>query len=52
MGSAAVGFLNLLTSTDSAAFSASQLGKLLAVMLTLIMVYLAQLSVCVPLPFC
>lgn len=49
MGSVAVGFLHLLTSEASAAFSASGIWKLLAVMLTLVIVYLAQLSICVPL---
>ena len=49
MGSVAVGFLNLLTSEAGTAFSASQVLKLLAVMLTLIIVYVAQLSVCIPL---
>ncbi|NLH45608.1 MAG: ABC transporter permease [Acholeplasmataceae bacterium] len=49
MGSAAVGLLHLLTSESGKAFSASEIWKLLTVMLTLIIVYMAQLSVCVPL---
>lgn len=49
MGSIAIGFLNILTSEAGRVFSASDIWKLLAVMLTLIIVYVAQLSVCVPL---
>ncbi|MGM1045697.1 MAG: ABC transporter permease [Bacillota bacterium] len=51
MGSVAIGFLNLLTSEGGTAFSASEVWKMLAVMLTLIIVYVAQLSICVPLAF-
>ena len=49
MGSVAVGFLHLLTLESGKAFSASEIWKLLAVMLTLVIVYTAQLSICVPL---
>lgn len=49
MGSMAVGLLNVLTSEAGTAFSAAQVWKLLAVMLTLMIVYAAQLSICVPL---
>lgn len=49
MGSMAVGFLHLLTSKVSTAFSAAVIGKLLVVMLTLLIVFVAQLSLCVPL---
>ncbi|MNO37103.1 ABC-2 family transporter protein [compost metagenome] len=51
MGSVAVGFLHLLTSEAGSGFSAAEIWKLLAVMLTLIIVYAAQLSICVPLAF-
>jgi ABC-2 type transport system permease protein len=51
MGSASVGFLHILTSEAGTAFSASEIWKLLAVMFTLMIVYAAQLSVCVPLAF-
>ncbi|MDF2626922.1 MAG: hypothetical protein K0R39_753 [Symbiobacteriaceae bacterium] len=49
MGAVSLGFLHLLTSKAGAAMSAPEVWKLLAVMLTLIMVYVAQLSLCVPL---
>ncbi|MNW39242.1 ABC-2 family transporter protein [compost metagenome] len=51
MGSVAVGFLHLLTSEAGTVFSASEIWKLLAIMMTLIIVYVAQLSICVPLAF-
>lgn len=51
MGSTAVGFLHLLTTEAGTAFSVSEIWKLLVVMLTLVMVYVAQLSICVPLAF-
>ncbi len=51
MGSVAVGFLRILTSENTTAFSASDICKLLAVMLTLMIVYVAQLSICIPLAF-
>ena len=49
MGSVAVGFLNIITQNSSIAFQASEFFKLLMVMLTLMIVYAAQLSICVPL---
>lgn len=49
MGSVAVGFLNIITSKASTAFSTTEIWKLLAVMFTLMIVYMAQLSVCLPL---
>lgn len=51
MGPVALGFLNLLTSEAGKAFSASEILKLLVVMLTLMIVYMAQLCICVPLAF-
>lgn len=51
MGSVAVGFLHLLTSEGITIFSAAKVLKMLAVILTLIIVYVAQLSICVPLAF-
>lgn len=49
MGSISVGFLNLITAEAGKAFSASQILKLIIIMLALIIVYLAQISICVPL---
>lgn len=49
MGSIAVGFLNILTSEAGTVFSASEILKLFAVMLTLMIIYWSQLSVCIPL---
>lgn len=49
MGSIAVGFLNLLTTGAGTTISAAVLGRSLVIMLTLIIVYVAQLTVCVPL---
>jgi len=49
MGSVAVGFLNMLTKESGIVFSASVLLKMIAVALTLMLVYMAQLSICVPL---
>ena len=51
MGSAAMGFLHLLTSEGGTTFSALEVCKMLAAMLTLMIVYVAQLSICVPLAF-
>jgi ABC-2 type transport system permease protein len=51
MGSAAVGFLHLLTSESATAISVSEVWKMFAVMFTLVIVYIAQLSICVPLAF-
>ncbi|WBW96293.1 ABC transporter permease [Oceanirhabdus sp. W0125-5] len=51
MGNSALGFLNLLTTNAGTVLSASEIGKLLAVIFTLIIVYMAQLSICVPLAF-
>lgn len=48
IGNAALGFLNVLTSGSGQSFSAATIGKLLIVILALIIVYLAQLSICVP----
>jgi ABC-2 type transport system permease protein len=49
MGSVAVGFLNLLTQNSGIVLQASELLKLLIIMLSLMIVYAAQLSICVPL---
>lgn len=49
MGSVAMGFLHLLTIEAGRAFSATDIWKLVAVMLTLMIVYVAQLSICIPL---
>lgn len=49
MGSLSVGFLNLLTSEAGKVVAASDIWKLLAIMLTLLIVYLGRLSICVPL---
>lgn len=47
MGSLGVGFLNLLALESGVSFQVSELFKLLIVMLTLGIVYAAQLSICV-----
>ena len=51
MGALSVGFLHLLTSEASTIFSTQEIWKLLVVMLTLMIVYMAQLSICVILAF-
>lgn len=51
MGSVGVGFLHLLTAEGGTAFSTPEIWKLLAVMLALLIVYAAQLSICIPLAF-
>jgi len=51
MGSASVGFLHILTTDAGKTFAASEMFKLLVVMLTLMIVYMAQLIICVPLAF-
>jgi len=50
MGAVAVGFLHLMVE-ETGILSASMLLKLLAMMLILVIVYTAQLSICVPLAF-
>lgn len=49
MGSIAIGYLNLLTTEAGVDLSVANIFKLLIVVLTLILVYLAQLSICIPL---
>ncbi|ADL50192.1 ABC transporter permease [Clostridium cellulovorans] len=49
MGSVSIGFLNLLTVETGKVLSAVEMWKLLVVMLTLLLVYLAQMSLCIPL---
>ncbi|MCE3201716.1 ABC transporter permease [Paenibacillus sonchi] len=49
MGNVSLGFLNILTSGTGQSFSASGGMKLLGVSVTLIIVYMAQLSITVPL---
>lgn len=51
MGSVAVGFLHLLTSESTSALSGAEFVKIIGLILTLIIVYAAQLSICVPLAF-
>lgn len=51
MGSVAVGFLHLLTSGEGSSLPANAVPGLLAVIVTLMIVYAAQLSICVPLAF-
>lgn len=48
MGKVAIAFLNILTSDAGTAYSAPEILKLLAVFLTMIIVYWAQLSICLP----
>ncbi|SEW35772.1 ABC transporter permease [[Clostridium] fimetarium] len=51
MGAVSAGFLNILSKDSGIALSASGILKILAAMLTLMLVYMAQLSLCVPLAF-
>lgn len=51
MGSVVLGYLHVLTTEAAAGFTAAETGRLLAVMLTLVMVYIAQLSITIPLAF-
>ncbi|HEY5555397.1 ABC transporter permease [Acetobacterium sp.] len=51
MDAVALGFLNFLTRGSGNAIQVSELLKLFAVILTLVIVYTSQLSVCVPLAF-
>lgn len=51
MGKVDVGFLHILTNESGIAFSALDICRLLIIMLTLIIIYASQLSVCVPLAF-
>lgn len=51
MGSMSVGFLHFLTTESGTAWDAANIWKMLAVMLTMIIVYIGQLSICVPLAF-
>ncbi|MDF2541579.1 MAG: hypothetical protein K0S47_1297 [Herbinix sp.] len=48
MGSIAVGFLNIITSEAGNHLSVTEIGKLVAVIITLLFVYMAQLSICLP----
>lgn len=47
-GAVALGFLNILTKDYGITFNGAMVVKIIAVMLTLIIVYLSQLSICVP----
>lgn len=49
MGSNALGFLHIMTGEAGIAFSGKVIAKLLVIMLTMTLVYWAQLSICVPL---
>ncbi|WP_195573939.1 ABC transporter permease [Paenibacillus sp. 1001270B_150601_E10] len=51
MGSVAVVFLHLLTTEGGSVLSAAEIWKTIAIALTLMIVYAAQLSICVPLAF-
>ena len=48
MGSIALGFLNMLTRDAGTVISLSEICKMLVVMITLTIVYMAQLSICLP----
>ncbi len=50
MGSVGIGFLNLIVK-EAGTFSASKATKLLVIILALILVYAAQLSLCIPFAF-
>lgn len=49
MGNVSIGFLNMLSKDFGIVFDVSAFIKMISVMLTLIIVYVAQLSICVPL---
>lgn len=49
MGAVSVGFLNILTKEAGIDFTVSIFFKMIIIMLTLIFVYMAQLSICIPL---
>ncbi|MFF2910245.1 ABC transporter permease [Paenibacillus sp. NPDC057934] len=51
VGSVGIGFLHVLTAESGSGIGIAEIGKLAAIMLTLIIVYIAQLSLCVPLAF-
>ncbi|MFC3747624.1 ABC transporter permease [Paenibacillus sp. GCM10012306] len=51
VGSVGIGFLHLLTAESGTVFGIPEIGKMAGIMLTLIIVYIAQLSLCVPLAF-
>lgn len=51
MGSIAVGFLHLLTTESGASIAIADIWRLLLIIVTMMVVYIAQLSVCVPLAF-
>lgn len=51
MGNVGLGFLNLLVVEAGKTFSAADIWKLILIMLTLFIVYIGQLSICVPLAF-
>lgn len=49
MDSVALGFLNIITSESGSPFTANEISKLFFTTLTLITVYLSQISLCIPL---
>ncbi|KNY25961.1 ABC transporter permease [Pseudobacteroides cellulosolvens] len=51
IGSIGLGFLNIVTQESGISFNMQEAFKLLTVMLTLFIVYIAQLSLCVPMAF-
>jgi ABC-2 type transport system permease protein len=51
MGAVGVGFLNVLATESGSVLSAGEVWKMMAVMLSLMLVYAAQVSICVPLAF-
>lgn len=51
MGTVAIGFLNFLTTESGTILSGAEAGKMIVVMLSLMLVYAAQVSICVPLAF-
>ncbi|MBD2870337.1 ABC transporter permease [Paenibacillus arenilitoris] len=51
MENVALGFLHLLTAEGGSAFAAADIWKTVFIILTLLLVYAAQLSICVPLAF-
>ncbi|MDA3846165.1 MAG: ABC transporter permease [Vallitaleaceae bacterium] len=51
MGTIGVALLHMMTEDTSVLFSASEIGKLVIIIITLLVVYMAQLSICVPVSF-
>lgn len=51
MGSVAVGFLNMITTEAGKALTAAEIWKIAEIILSITLVYIAQVSICIPLAF-